>query len=357
VIVIIVKDIIPQADMPTEQAYYNATAIKFRSNYKAILKIRETCNSWQEVYETFNRDGGKLAEEEVKKLEKNQIRLILSEDQDFPKNLREIPWSPFGIYVRGTLPSNWEKAVAMVGTRKATPTGLGFAQKIATELSRQGVIIVSGLALGIDASSHKGALDGKGITVAILASGLDSITPRTNEQLGESIIRNGGAIISEYPIGTESMPHLFLERNRIVSGLSKAIIVTEAPKRSGTLATARFAIDQNREVFVVPGSVTNSNYEGSHELIKQGATLITSSEDVLNALGIAKNSEESTANITKDFDEIQKQIFEYLTKQTSPVHTDQLCVALELSPKEISESLAMLSILGVIKEVGGKYYI
>jgi predicted Rossmann fold nucleotide-binding protein DprA/Smf involved in DNA uptake len=103
--------------------------------------------------------------------------------------------------------------------------------------------------------------------------------------------------------------------------------------------------------------VTNSNYEGSHELIKQGASLITSSEDVLNALGISKNSEESTANFTKDFDEIQKQIFEYLTKQTSPVHTDQLCVALELSPKEISESLAMLSILGVIKEAGGKYYI
>lgn len=337
------------------QLSYNALTLAARGNYRELQKIRATHGSWSDAYQalkgTMRIDRARSAQE----LSERNIRIILKEDDDFPPLLREIPFPPHALYVRGTLPKPEALCVAIVGTRKASATGTATAQTFASELATQGVTIVSGLAFGIDAASHRGTLDVDGKAIAVLASGVETITPRSNTRLGEEILKHGGAIISEYPLGTESLPHLFLERNRIVSGLSKAVIVIEAPRRSGTLCTARFAIEQNRELLVVPGSITNPNFEGSHDLLKQGAQLITCSSDVLEVLGIGGKKQEVA---TLPFlDERQKKIFDYLTQAGQPVHTDALCEHLALSAAEAGEALAMLSILGVVKETAGKYYV
>ncbi len=322
-----------------------------------MQRLWDEHGNWQTAYtQTTDRkriDAQKAADE----LKKHDIRVVLRNDDDFPELLREIPWPPFAIYVRGKLPAFKRPAVAVVGTRKATPVGLQTAQRFAADLARKGVPIVSGLALGMDAAAHEGALEAHGTAVAVLASSVDNITPRTNAQLGERILKNGGAIISEYPLGTESIPRLFLERNRIVSGLSKAVLVIEAPKRSGTLATARFAIEQNRELLVVPGGISNPNYEGSNDLIKQGAQLVTSSEDVLHVLGIEEDKNAATEQQLPFLDETQQKIVAYLTEIGEPMHTDALCEKVALSAAVLSEALAMLTIANIVKESGGRYYI
>ena len=179
-------------------------------------------------------------------------------------------------------------AIAIVGTRRATPDGKSTARRFAAELARAGIVIVSGLAFGVDAAAHEGCLDAEGKTVAVLACGLANIYPRNNEPLAKKILAQGGAIISEYPPDMPAYPSRFLERNRIVSGLSKGTLVIEAPERSGSLATARFALEQNRDVFVVPGPIAHPNFKGSHALIRQGAELVTTPEDILESYGIAR---------------------------------------------------------------------
>jgi DNA processing protein len=339
----------------SEAAYYNVLAIRHIGSYTRLQRLYQTHGSWQVAYEK-TADGQTLRpEDEFKKLEKLKIRIILAQDAEFPPLLHEIPWTPHALYVRGSLPK-LTSAVAIVGTRKATPTGLQFARTTANELARRGVPIISGLALGMDAAAHQGVVDAGGVGVAVLASGLEKVTPRTNELLGNKILELGGAIISEYPLGTQAIPRYFLERNRIVSGLSKAVVVIEAPKRSGTLATARFAIEQNRELLVVPGGVGNINYEGSHELIKQGAQLITETTDILRAIGLA--NEDGAARVALPFlDETQQKIITYLTEFGEPVHTDALADAVKLPIASINEALAMLSVMDAVKEDNGKYYV
>ncbi len=340
----------------SEHSFYNALALRYRANYGALKKLRQRFSSWGKAYAATRDRETPDPEEAFAELEKFGIQCILREDKIFPAQLLEISWPPFALYVRGQLPKKWTPALAMVGTRKATPVGLRFAEQLAGDLARRGVIIISGLALGVDAASQHGAIAGGGITVAVLASGLDRITPQTNSRLGEQILQKGGAIISEYPIGTESVPRLFLERNRIVSGLSQAALIIEAPKRSGTLSTARFAIEQNRDVLVVPGGINNPNYEGSNELLKQGAQLVTGISDVLQTLGLDEQPEKATMRFPF-LDDPQQKIMAYLTELGEPVHTDALSDALKISGQQISESLAMLTIMSIVKEEGGRYYI
>lgn len=340
----------------TEHAAYNVLALRHNGSYTGLQKLFDEFGSWAAAYE---KSADRQTPEPMaawRELERQRIRLILRQDPDFPALLKEIPWQPFALYVRGSLPKPQQLCVAIVGTRKATPAGLQIAHTIATDLARRGVAIISGLAFGVDVASHQGALQVGGTAIGVLASGVERITPRSNESLGRLVLEKGGAIISEYPIGTQSVPRLFLERNRIVSGLSRAVIVIEAPKRSGTLATARFAIEQNRELLVVPGAINNPNYEGSNELIKQGAQLITGSKDVLEALGIDEEKIKKPAELPF-LDPTQKKIMLCLTERGEPVHTDALCAATGLSVELINEALAMLSITGLVKEDGGRYYV
>lgn len=214
------------------------------------------------------------------------IKHIKKESSDYPSLLKEIKKPPSPLFYKGRLPEPDEFCVGIVGTRKAKSYGKRIAKEIAYELADKGITIVSGLALGIDAAAHKGTLEAHGRTVGVLANGLDTVYPKEHGTLAQRIVETNGCLVSEYSKGTSPKRNHFLERNRIISGLSKAIVIIEAPSRSGSLNTVRHALEQNREIFVVPGRADNKNYDGSHSLIREGARLVTSADEILKDLGI-----------------------------------------------------------------------
>jgi len=281
---------------------------------------------------------------------------------EFPPLLAEIPCAPKELYYRGRLPSPDAPSIAIVGTRRATPQGKNIAREFADVLARRKIMIVSGLAFGVDAAAHEGCLDAGGITIAVLPCGLDRIYPRSNVRLAERILENGGALVSEYPPGTEALPYRFLERNRIVSGLARGVLVIEAPERSGALVTARFAGEQSRDCFVIPGPINHPNFIGSHELIRKGAELVTKPEDILEAMGITTettNTEETTETLKKRFqlsdDEVK--IFDHLTSARTAVEIDKIMRTVNLQPQAANIALTMLLVKGLIKEDSGGYMV
>ncbi len=217
-------------------------------------------------------------------------RKVSFSDPEYPSLLREIPSPPRVLYYIGSLPLDSGVCVGIVGTRKATQAGLSLSESFGETLAKNGVSVISGLALGIDSASHRGAVRAGGKTYAVLAQGLHSIYPREHTDLALEIIDGGGGIISEHPPETGPRPYFFLQRNRIVSGLCSAIVIIEAPERSGTLSTAKHALDQGREVFVVPGSPSDPNYAGSLSLVRDGARLVRNAEDVLTDLNFNKST-------------------------------------------------------------------
>lgn len=259
----------------------------------------------------------------------SEIKIIAQ--KDFPPLLREIPDTPEQLYIKGELPNTDMPWIAIVGTRKATPDGILLAKQLAKELAEKGFVIVSGLAMGIDTAAHEGALKGNGKTIAVLGNGLASIYPRQNENLAKQIIAQGGALLSEYTPEIPAYPNQFLERNRIVSGLCAATIVIEAPDRSGSIVTARLAGEQGREIFVFPGPAGHPNYAGSHNLIRDGARLVTSVTDILEDLG---------------FEELPPQPFFKENPSTSLRARDIHNGASELSPHE----RAILTVIGSTKK-------
>jgi len=213
-----------------------------------------------------------------------KINRISPDASEYLQIVTHIAKVPEKLHFIGNLPATRRPSVAIVGTRKPTAYGKEVTHQLAYELARRGVVIVSGLALGVDGLAHQAALEAGGTTIAVLANGLPDIYPATHKSLAEKIIKQGGAIISEYEPGTEAWPNQFLERNRIVSGLADAVIITEAASKSGTLNTAMHALEQGKEVFVVPGNITSPMSSGCNALLKQGATPITSFEDVLESI-------------------------------------------------------------------------
>ncbi len=280
-----------------------------------------------------------------------KISTVRYGEENYPKLLKEIPGAPKTLYYFGKLPPVQHIAIAIVGTRKATRDGIALTRQIAREISSLGITVISGLALGIDAAAHEGALFGGGVTHAVLANGLDSIYPRQHESLAQKIIAGGGSIISEYPEGSPALPHQFLERNRIVSGLCVATVVIEAPERSGALVTARNAIEQGREVFVIPGAVGNRNYRGSHFLIREGARLVTCAKEILEDLGIETREEKLELNGE------QKTIFEVLKENNKALDIDSIVELTTLEPHIIQSALAYLEIEGYIEKHGVQWKI
>lgn len=280
----------------------------------------------------------------------------------YPLLLKEIPNPPKKIYILGELPPEPPK-IAIVGTRKATAEGKAFAQKISRQFAELGAVIVSGLAMGIDTAAHEGALGGKGKTIAVLACGLHSIYPRQNENLAKRIIKANGAIISEYSVGTPALPNQFLERNRIVSGLSIATIVIEAPINSGALVTARLAAEQGREVFVFPGPINHPNYRGSHKLIRDGARLVASIEDIFEDLPaeiFPKKSVEpkqQKLNLKKITDKNQLLILKIIQEAGLPLNIDKIIELTKLEPQIVNQAIALLTIQEIIKETEKGYNI
>ncbi|MEK7134988.1 MAG: DNA-processing protein DprA, partial [Patescibacteria group bacterium] len=219
---------------------------------------------------------------------KDKIEIIKKSSRHYPEILKEIPNAPKQLYVRGHLPKDHNLNFAIVGTRTASDYGRTLAFKIAKELAELGFNIISGLALGIDTQAHLGALEGKGKTTAVMGSAIDdnSIYPSENLNLVQKIISSGGAVISEYEPGTKSEIWFFPERNRIISGLSRGVLIVEAPEKSGALITARVALEQNREVFAIPGSIFSKNSMGTNNLIKSGAKMVTTVDDILEELNL-----------------------------------------------------------------------
>lgn len=212
---------------------------------------------------------------------------ILIETHNFLKCLIPIVGLSNKVYTKGKLPDRRYPTVAIIGTRRPTAYGTRIAFDFAEKLARAGIIVISGLAYGIDAAAHQGALRGEGVTIAVLAHGLDTVYPSGNQQLADAIVKSGGALISPYPEGTPVHKYRFLERNQWVSGLADAVIVIEAEERSGTKATVRYALDQGKEVFAVPGLITSSQSRGPNQLIKEGAHPALSVDDILAVIAPA----------------------------------------------------------------------
>lgn len=280
-------------------------------------------------------------------------------DRNYPLLLKEIPNPPRKLYYRGDFSQDNRPHIAIVGTRKATIAGRQIAKQFAKTLAARGAVIVSGLAIGIDTATHEGALEAKGKTIAVLGNGLDQVYPRQNEKLAQRILENGGALMSEYPPAMESLPHHFLERNRIVSGLSLGIIVIEAPEQSGSLNTASHALEQNREVFVVPGPLNNPNYVGSHALLRSGARLVTKPEEVLEDLNLsaAGNTQQNLFANNPGLNENQKVLLAALQEAGEPISIDKIRELTKMDVSAINRNLTFLVIQSIVKEEGGRYYL
>ncbi|MDI6820755.1 MAG: DNA-processing protein DprA [Patescibacteria group bacterium] len=291
---------------------------------------------------------------------KSAIKIIKLKDQDYPALLREIPNPPSILYYSGSLPSKNEKLIAIVGTRKATSEGKTLAKQIGKELTKQNISIVSGLALGIDAAAHEGTLFSNGKTYAILANGLDTIYPRQHEQLAKKIIETGGGIFSEYQPGTPAYPNQFLERNRIISGLCIATIIIEAPIHSGTLATAKYAGEQGREVFIFPGNVNHSNFKGSHMLIRSGARLVANIDDILEDLDLkpldqTKQIMNIETELEKSNDPIKTAVMKTIYNNKKPISVHEIVEITNLEPEVVHQQLTFLTLDGTIDERQGKF--
>lgn len=312
-----------------------------------------------------------LAQEEHVRATTAGAQVIPFDSPAYPQNLRQIYDPPVILYIRGNTELLSQPGIAVVGTRHPTPYGTGMAERLAADLSRQGLCIISGLARGIDSAAHRGALAANGKTLAVFGTSVDVVYPKENSRLADQILNTGGALISEFPLGTFAAPQNFPIRNRIISGLSVGVLVVEAAEYSGTRVTARCALEQNREVFAVPGNVTNRNSWGPNTLIKQGAKLVATWEDVWEELpaelrlALAPKAAESqpstTASLFGEDSELgphEKKIYALL-KADEATHIDDIVEALEaqVSSSEIFAALFELELAGKIKQLPGKNFV
>ncbi|WP_133130376.1 DNA-processing protein DprA [Legionella yabuuchiae] len=335
---------------------------------RTVMKL---LNRWQNLEELFNIRANELEQvglsaslahaiasfdlhhiESDLQWEEDPLNHILTwEDDYYPMLLRETYDPPPVLYARGDLTALTLPAVAMVGSRKPTITGAETARCFALALAKQALVIVSGLALGIDAQAHQGALQASGRTIAAMATGIDKIYPSRHQHLAEQIIHKG-LLLTEFPLGTSPIPGHFPRRNRIISGLSLATLVVEAAIKSGSLITARMALEQNRDVFAIPGSIHNPQARGCHHLLQQGATLVTSTEDVLMELNLAItqpiSNHNSIALASKNENLVKCIGFEVTT-------IDQISARSGYSVEQVACELADLEIKGIVKAVPGGY--
>lgn len=283
-------------------------------------------------------------------------------DEDYPTLLKEIPDPPPVLFIRGDRNLLDSLQVAMVGTRNPSPMAMKTTRAFAKSFADFGLTVTSGLALGVDQAVHKGALDGTGKTIAVAATGLDRVYPASHKALAEEIIKTG-ALVSEFPIGTQPKPGYFPRRNRIISGLSLGVLVVEAAIKSGTLVTAKHAMEQGREVFAIPGSIHNPLAKGCHHLIRQGAKLVETADDVLEELGhlsLAAVSKENGQNKAMAENElaIEGDYAALLDKMAfDPTSVDELIAETHFTAEEISSMLLVMELEGLVSSApGGLFY-
>ena len=318
------------------------------------------------------------AEDEAKRVAEAGGFLLTREDEAYPERLLEIYDPPAVLWIRGDATVLARPGIAVVGTRQPSPYGLGMAEMLSRDLANRRLTILSGMARGVDSAAHKGALDAGGKTVAVWGTGIDVVYPKENKRLAERIVESGGTIVSEYPLGTFPAPQNFPIRNRILSGMSVGVLVVEAGEYSGTRITARCAMEQNRDVYAVPGNVTSKNAWGPNTLIKQGAKLTATWEDVwedlpsdvkhtleneMQAAGQIESQQGGAASLFSDHDETPLPEYERLVldclRRDESMQLDELIEGLEtrLGSAEIFTALFELELRGRVKQFPGKNYV
>jgi DNA processing protein len=291
---------------------------------------------------------------EMERLERHKVTVLVHEDPRYPAKLREIYDYPPVLYVRGNLPAEDEPGLAIVGTRRPTIYGRQVTEEIVADLARSGITIVSGLARGVDSVAHRAALDAGGRTVAVFACGLDIVYPGENTRLAQTIMERG-ALVSEHPLGVKPKPESFPMRNRIMSGLSLGVLVVEAGEKSGALITAQQAVEQNREVFAIPGSILSPASQGSNRLIQEGAKLVRNYTDILQELNLAIVVRQAEMREFSPGDEVESAVLTQLSSE--PNHIDEICRRSGLAMPEVSSTLAVLELKGIARQVGGMHYV
>lgn len=321
--------------------------------------------AWEEATETSLHESGisktecegiiadmKLVDpqKEAEILKKLGVHILTPDDPLYPSRLSEIASRPEILYLRGTLESSDETAFAVVGSRKISTYGKQIISEIVTPLSRH-FTIVSGLATGIDSAAHEAALEAGGRTIAVLGNGIDFIYPSENRPLADRILASGGALLSEFAPGTEATTYNFPRRNRIVSGMSMGVLVAEAQAKSGSLITAQYALEQNREVFAVPGSIFSKTSSGCHHLISKGeAKLVTSAEEILEEFDLHSTVSNLEFRKRMPLAPLEEQIWNLLSHE--PILGDELCRRTGISMASLAAQLTMLEMKGMAKQLG-----
>lgn len=340
--------------------------------FKRLLEIYDSpINVWKASDNDIMARAGKLGKnvayniiryrherylkEAAKALQIPGIRIIIPTDSEYPWILKQIYDPPAVLYCKGNYLDFSKPAIAIVGCRNPTRYGRQIAEKIAFELASAGVTIISGLARGIDTMAHLGALRARGNTIAVIGSGIDIVYPPENKRIFKNIEMHG-TIISEYPPGTRPLPGNFPARNRIISGLSSGVLVVEAGSRSGSLITVDFALEQGREVYAIPGNIDSPQSMGTNNILKQGAKLVTSAEDILEDLGIKQilNREDSFAE-TVQLDIFETQVYNAL--EDGEKHLEELASITNMDIAKLNAVLTMLEIKGVVKQLPGKIFV
>ncbi|MCE5313772.1 MAG: DNA-processing protein DprA [Armatimonadota bacterium] len=295
-------------------------------------------------------------ERDLRLMEDKAITLIPITSGDYPAGLKQIFDPPPVLYVGGRIIEPDKLAVAIVGSRKATVYGRSVAERVSRDLAARGLTVVSGGARGIDTAAHKGALEVGGRTIAFLGSGIDVAYPAENKNLFDAIARSG-AVVSEFPLGSTPEPWRFPSRNRLISGLSLSVLVCQCPSKSGALITASYALEQGKDVYAVPGNVDDERNSGCHQLIKDGARLVESAQDILDELGIDKKSEciDRPTVPMESLNEQEQKIVSQLSLEPMPM--DEIIAASGLSASMVAGTMTVLEMKGVIRRVPGNAYV
>lgn len=332
--------------------YYGSLANAWQANEFELQKIgfdKRAIGNFLQTRRELDLDAAMAAVQQA------NVTLLTWEMPGYPSYLREIPNPPPLLYLQGDLLERDQWAVAVVGTRRLTAYGRQVTRDLVAGLVQHNITVVSGLARGIDAIAHKTAVDLGGRTLGVLGSGLDCIYPADNRTLAQEMTQGHGAIISEYGLGIQPEAKNFPPRNRIISGLSLGVIIVEAGERSGALITTNFALEQNREVFAVPGNINSPSSRGPNKLIQEGAKLVTRVEDVLEELNLHMVAERTAVQMV--LPETAEEIALYTQLSGQPVHIDDLSRTTGLPSALVSSTLTLMELKGMVQQTGGMNYI
>ena len=338
-------------------AHFKSTEGIFRASIKELTSIDgfeyKTAKAIKD-YSNF-----KFGENQQKRADQDGAEIVHFWDERYPENLRKIYDPPAILFMKGNILKQDKYAISIVGTRMPSSYGKVVAEKIGRELAKKGIVIVSGLARGVDTIGHWAAIRSGGRTLAVLGSGLDQIYPSENKKLAEAIFQQG-ALVSEFPLGTKPDAVNFPRRNRIIAGLSLGTIVIEAGLKSGALLTANYALEQNREIFSVPGNINSPKSIGTNQLIKDGAKLISGVNDVLIELEsqlkhFLKEDDRQQSKVYKSLSELDKMLLDNLSNQ--PIHIDKLASLINKSTAETLSALLPLEFKDLVKQLPGKLFV